>query len=475
MVTVHAIEEPKAQDVSPFYSSDRKTWYVVTQKGAPDVVLDRCTHYQSRDDEAVPLNDEQRKRILEANDRMTSAALRVLGVAYRVVEDLDRFREDGSLDHDVEEELIFVGLLGMIDPARPEVVPALNKARSAGIRTAMITGDYPNTAEAIAREIGLMQESHQVLTGKDLDAMDDRQLQEDVNRTDVFARVSPEHKVRIVEAFKANNHIVAMTGDGVNDAPSIKKSDIGIAMGITGTDVAKETADMVLTDDNYASIVSAVEQGRVIYSNIRKFVYFLLSCNIAEITTIFVAIMLGWKSPLSAIQLLWLNLITDGAPALALGIEEGEPDLMERPPRDPDEPILNRYMRQGIATQTLAIAGVTLAAYWLGLKHWPTMAPTMAFVTLSFSELLRAFTARSERLPVIKIGVFQNKYMNYAVLSSLILLLIVIYVPFLQGIFETVPLGWPQWRVILPLLIGPSIAAELFKIITNPRRDQDQA
>ncbi len=473
MVTVHAIETPNAQDVSPFYDErENKAWYVVTQKGAPDVVLDSCTHYQSRDDEAVPLNEEQRRRILAANDRMTSSALRVLGVAYRVVEDLDRFRENGELDHDVEEELIFVGLLGMIDPARPEVMPALNKARHAGIRTAMITGDYPNTAEAIAREIGLMQEGHQVLTGRELDEISDEQLREEVNHTDVYARVSPEHKVRIVDAFKANKQIVAMTGDGVNDAPSIKKADIGIAMGITGTDVAKETADMVLTDDNYASIVSAVEQGRVIYSNIRKFVYFLLSCNIAEIMTIFLAIMFGWNSPLKAIQLLWLNLISDGAPALALGMEKGEPDLMDRPPRDPEEPILNRYMQQGIATQTVAIAGVTLFAYWIGLRNFPEMAQTMAFVTLSFSELLRAFTARSERYPVLKMGVFNSKYMNLAVLSSIFLLLIVIYIPFLQRVFETVPLMWEQWRYILPLLIVPAIFAEVFKLVTTPKRDQ---
>ncbi len=473
MVTVHVVEEPNAHDVAPFYNGDRKTWFVVTQKGAPDVVLDRCTHYQSREDRAVPLNDEQRRRILAANDRMTSNALRVLGVAYRVVEDLDQFREDGQLNHDVEEQLIFVGLLGMIDPARPEVVPALEKARQAGIRTAMITGDYPNTAEAIAREIGLLQEGHKVFTGKQLDEINDQQLQEEVLTTDVYARVSPEHKVRIVDAFRANNQVVAMTGDGVNDAPSIKKADIGIAMGITGTDVAKETADMVLTDDNYASIVSAVEQGRVIYSNIRKFVYFLLSCNVAEIMTIFLAIMFGWSSPLKAIQLLWLNLISDGAPALALGMEKGEPDLMERPPRDPDEPILNRYMQQGIAIQTVAIAGVTLLAYWIGLRNFPEMAQTMAFVTLSFSELLRAYTARSERYPVLKMGVFGNKYMNLAILSSLFLLLIVIYVPFLQVIFETVPLMLAQWQYILPLLIVPSIAAELFKIMTNPKRDQE--
>ena len=464
MVTVHAIKHPEAGDVSPFYDQKQEAWYVVAQKGAPDVVLERCTHYQSRDDVAVPLDAEQRRRILAANDRMTDQALRVLGVSYRVVKDLDYY-SNGDLNEDIEQELIFVGLLGMIDPARPEVLPALNRAKEAGIRTAMITGDYPNTAKAIAKEIGLLSEGHQVLTGKELDEISDEDLKEAVRTTDVFARVSPEHKVRIVDAFRANNEVVAMTGDGVNDAPSIKKADIGIAMGITGTDVAKETADMVLTDDNYASIVSAVEQGRVIYSNIRKFVYFLLSCNIAEIATIFLATMIGWKSPLSAIQLLWLNLITDGAPALALGLEKGDPDLMEQPPRDPSEPLLNRFMLTGIGIQTIAITAVTLGAYWIGLRNFPEMAPTMAFVTLSFSELVRAFTARSERVPVLKIGLFSNKVMNWAILSSMVLLLTVIYVPFLQEIFDTVPLGWTQWEIIFPLLLGPSLAAELTKIM----------
>jgi Ca2+-transporting ATPase len=469
MVTVHAIKNPDAGDVSPFYDQKHEAWYVVAQKGAPDVVLERCTHYQSRDDVAVPLDDEQRRRILAANDRMTNQALRVLGVAYRVVKDLD-YHSSGNLSENIEQELIFVGLLGMIDPARPEVLPALEIAKQAGIRTAMITGDYPNTARAIAQEIGLLVAGHQVLTGKDLDEISDEDLKEAVKITDVFARVSPEHKVRIVDAFRANNEVVAMTGDGVNDAPSIKKADIGIAMGITGTDVAKETADMVLTDDNYASIVSAVEQGRVIYSNIRKFVYFLLSCNIAEIATIFLATMIGWKSPLSAIQLLWLNLITDGAPALALGLEKGDPDLMERPPRDPDEPILNRFMLTGIGIQTIAITAVTLGAYWIGLRYFPTMAPTMAFVTLSFSELVRAYTARSERVPILKVGLFTNKVMNWAILSSLILLIAVVYVPFLQGIFDTVPLGWTQWEIILPLLLGPSIAAELTKVFLGSKK-----
>ncbi|OQY37207.1 MAG: ATPase [Anaerolineaceae bacterium 4572_5.2] len=471
MVTVHAIREPHPADVSPFYDQEKRAWYVVAEKGAPDVVLEQCTHYQDRTDNAVPLTDEQRRRILAANDNMTKRALRVLGVAYRVVRNIEKSSE-GQLADNIEKGLIFVGLLGMIDPSRPEVPIALEKARRAGIRTAMITGDYPNTARAIAEDIGLMQKGHKVLTGKDLNKLSDQEMVEAVKYTDVFARVSPEHKVRIVKAFRANGEVVAMTGDGVNDAPSIKQADIGIAMGITGTDVAKETADMVLTDDNYASIVSAVEQGRVIYSNIRKFVYYLLSCNLAEIAIIFLATMVGWSSPLSAIQLLWLNLITDGAPALALGVEKGDPNIMDMPPRDPKEPIINRFMLTGIVIQTIAITAVTLFAYWVGRTYFPVYAETMAFVTLSFSELLRAYTARSEQYPILKMGIFKNRIMNWAVLSSLMLLLTVLYVPFLRKIFGTMPLTWVQWEIILPLLLVPSLAAETVKIVVTRKRNR---
>lgn len=281
--------------------------------------------------------------------------------------------------------------------------------------------------------------------------------------------------MRIVDALRANNEVVAMTGDGVNDAPAIKRADIGVAMGITGTDVAKQTADMVLTDDNYASIVSAIEQGRIIYSNIRKFVYYLLSCNLAEIAIIFLATLFTGRSPLAAIQLLWLNLVTDGAPALALANEKGDPDIMEQPPRPAKEPIINRHMRLGIFVQSIAITAVTLAAFYIGLAsdtHYQ-FAETMAFVTLSVSELLRAYTARSEYYPLFKIGVFSNKWMNIGVLASLVLILLVVYVPFLQEVFDTTALGWLQWLEILPLLAIPSVAAELTKyFITSRRKDQ---
>jgi Ca2+-transporting ATPase len=466
MTTVHKIQYPRPEDVSPFYDGRYHEWEVAATKGAPDVVLDLCTHYQRMDDQAVPLTEEKKREILAANDLMTKQALRVLGVAYRVEEDIP----DEATPENVEHDLTFVGLIGMIDPARPEVRHAIEKARKAGIRTVMITGDYPSTARAIAEEIGLFAAGDQLLTGRELGEMDDGALQDRVMLTSVFARVSPEHKVRIVDALKANQQIVAMTGDGVNDAPALKRADIGVAMGVTGTDVAKETADMVLTDDNYASIVAAVEQGRVIYSNIRKFVYYLLSCNVAEIVIIFSAIVAGLPSPLSPIQLLWLNLITDGAPAISLGAEKGDPDTMDQRPRPPKEPIINRLMQIGILIQTIAIAGTSLGAYLIGRSvhpDHPALAATMAFATLSFSELLRALTSRSERYPLIKIGIFSNKWMFYAIASSLLLLMLVIYVPFLQPIFNTEPLGWEQWRIMLPLLFIPAVVAEMMKMLIS--------
>ncbi len=468
MTTVHKIKDPLPDDVSPFYDHELKEWELAAIKGAPDIVLDLCTHIQQMDDKAIPLDASMREGILEANASMARAALRVLAVAYRVEEDVP----DEASPETVEHDFIFVGLLGMIDPPRRQARPAIQTARQAGIRTVMITGDYPDTAEEIAEEIGLLEPGHGVLTGSELDAMSDGVLREKVAVTDVFARVSPEHKVRIVDALKERGEIVAMTGDGVNDAPALKRSDIGVAMGVTGTDVAKETADMVLTDDNYASIVAAVEQGRIIYANIRKFVFYLLSCNLAEIVVIFLAILAGLPSPLTPIQLLWLNLITDGAPALALGMESGDPDTMKRKPRPPQEPVINRPMQLRIGVQTVAIATVTLGAYFLGIALYPGVpeeAKTMAFVTLSFSELLRAFTARSENYPLLKIGIFSNRVMFYAVASSLLLLLAVIYIPFLQPIFNTVPLGWVEWRIVLPLLLVPAVVAELTKWVTGWR------
>ena len=486
MITIHDVREPRAQDPSPFDDEQLKNWDVIAVKGAPDVVLELCTQYQAMDDKPRLLDDAGRQRLLAANDAMTKDALRVLGVAYRVTKDVPDNPEN-IVTEELEQELVFVGLMGMIDPPRTEVKPALEHARDAGIRTIMITGDYPNTARAIAESIGMLKQGRRVMTGAQLDATNDEELKNVIENTAVFARVSPEHKMRIVDALQANDEIVAMTGDGVNDAPAIKRADIGIAMGITGTDVAKETADMVLTDDNYASIVSAVEQGRVIYSNIRKFVFFLLSSNLAEIMIIFLATLAGLPAPLTAIQLLWLNLITDGAPALALAVEKGDPDIMQQMPRSKSEPIVNRSMTVGLVVQTIAQTGAVLIAFALGLSwhleagasvignpityllehDWRNVdvqtAETMAFVTLSLAELFRAYTVRSERASIFQIGVFSNRYMQYAVGLSIALLLLVVNLPFLQPIFNTHPLSTREWTVVVGLAIIPAIAEEITK------------
>ncbi len=488
MITVHDVRNPRPEDASPFYDKKMKDWDVIAIKGAPDVVLDLCTHYQITSDKSQPLTPQKRQEILAANDAMTAKALRVLGLAYRVERDVP---DEGTPAEKLERNLIFVGLAGMIDPAREEVKPALEKAGHAGIRTVMITGDYPNTARAIAQEIGLLRPTGKVLTGIELHQIDDEQLKGIIEETDVFARVSPEHKMRIVNALQANHEVVAMTGDGVNDAPAIKRADIGVAMGITGTDVAKETADMVLTDDNYASIVAAVEQGRIIYANIRKFVYFLLSSNVAEIMVIFLATLAGLPTPLTAIQLLWLNLITDGAPALALAMEKGDPDVMDRKPRAKHEPVINRSMGVGILIQTIAQTGAVLTAFGLGLlwlpqagvhlsaganplayilQHdWHNMdvqtAETMAFVTLSLCELFRAYTVRSERASLFQIGVFSNFTMQLAVGASILLLLLVCGVPFLQPIFNTHFLSASEWGIVIGLALIPAVTEELYKLI----------
>ncbi len=486
MITVHSIVDPRPDDPSPFYNTSVKGWDVVAVKGAPDVVLKLCTQYQTMEDQAAPLTEKKRQEILAANDAMTRDALRVLGVAYRI----DRDVPDTELTPEmVENDLVFVGLIGMIDPPRQEVKPALQKAMQAGIRTVMITGDFPNTARAIAEEIGLLRPGHKVLAGADLDGQDDEQLQRTVMETDVFARVSPEHKMRIVDALQANHQIVAMTGDGVNDAPAIKRADIGVAMGITGTDVAKGAADMVLTDDNYASIVSAVEQGRIIYSNIRKFVFFLLSSNVAEIMIIFLATLAGLPAPLTAIQLLWLNLVTDGAPALALAMEKGDPDIMQHKPRPKDEPIINGPMRLGIFVQMVMQTGVVLTAflvglYWeLGFNPLTTLfsgfdwsqydvqtAETMAFLTLSMAELFRAYTVRSERASLFTIGVFSNKWMQYAVAASVTLLILVSIVPILQPIFNTHNPSAAEWGVVIGLALLPAIAEEITKFFLRRQK-----
>lgn len=443
---------PRLQEI-PF-DSDRKRMttfhpyedgYIACIKGAPDVMLNLSNRIL-KNGEILDLTEADREQILEINHEMASQALRVLAFAFKLENELP----NDPKPEEVEKDMIFVGLVGMIDPARPEAKEAIEICKQAGIRPVMITGDYKDTAEAIARDLGMLDETSKVLTGTDLDAMSDEELVAVADQVSVYARVSPVHKLRIVEAIKQNNHIVAMTGDGVNDAPALKKADIGVAMGITGTDVAKETADMILTDDNFASIVAAVEEGRVIYANIRKFIFFLLSCNIAEILIIFVAMLVGLPIPLKPIQLLWLNLLTDAFPALALGMEAKEPDIMEKPPRNPNEPIMDHRMKVQIAIQSIFMTMAVLGVFTFALNTSSNLqvAQTYAFATLIFSELLRAYTSRSETLSVFKIGVFSNKYMVGGTFISFLLLLLVIYVPALREIFDTVKLSIYDWDII---------------------------
>ncbi len=471
MTTIHEVDKDTRKQGSEG-SGSLSTPFLAFVKGAPDIVLEYCDDILL-DGRAVPLTAALRDEILAANTGMARQALRVLGLACRP---LDAAPAEPTPDT-VERNLIFLGLTGMIDPARPEVKVAVGIAKAAGLKSIMITGDYRDTAQAIAGQIGMLTEGGLVLTGAEIDALSDEALNATVDHLDVCARVSPQHKMRIVEALKARGHVVAMTGDGVNDAPALKRANIGVAMGITGTDVTKQTADMVLTDDNFASIVSAIEEGRIIYSNIRKFVFYLISCNIGEILIIFLAMLVGLPIPLRPIQLLWLNLVTDGAPALALGLEVGDPDIMQRPPRPTREPVINREMLLGVAVQAIVMTAAVLAAYLIAgarpgadannpmLAKWQTVA----FATLILSELLRAYTARSERYSLLKIGVFGNKWMQVAVGASLILLLLVIYVPFLQGVFGTVALSLGDWLMMLPFILLASVAAELTKAYLRAR------
>jgi len=446
-------------------------------KGAPDLMVARCTRIMTADGE-IALDDAGRHAVLAVNHDLASSALRVLAFAYRRHE-MDLPMETLTDPETIENDMVFLGLVGMIDPARPEVRDAVRVCAAAGIRPVMITGDYKDTAVAIAKDLGMMDEDDRVLAGHELDAMDDATLRDAVQHTAVYARVSPDHKVRIVSALRANGHIASMTGDGVNDAMALKSADIGVAMGITGTDVAKGTADMILTDDNFASIVSAVEEGRIIYSNIRKFVGFLLSCNVGEILVIFLtSLVLGPAFvPLLPIQLLWLNLVTDSFPALALGSEKGDPDIMTRRPRSKFESIINRDMIWAIAIQATAIFVAIYGVFTLNLGRLFLFLPgavapdvdivvharTLAFATLIVAELLRAFTARSERHSIFRIGWFTNKKMVWAFLASLVLLLVVLYVPFLEPVFKTVPPSLLDWVEILGFALIPFTAGELYK------------
>lgn len=432
-------------------------------KGAPDVVLERCEKVLI-DGKEVDLDEKLRKEILGKNSEFARSALRCLGYAYRKHSDMPSEITSDA----IEKDMVFVGLTGMIDPSRPEAKEAIKECKSAGIRPIMITGDYLETGLAIAKDLGIATSDDQAIMGRELNEMSEAELREIVKEKSVYTRVSPENKVQIVTALKQNGHITAMTGDGVNDAPAIKKADIGIAMGITGTDVAKNTAEVILTDDNFATIVNAVEEGRIIYSNIKKFVAYLLSCNLGEVLIVLISILMNLPVPLIPIQLLWLNLVTDSFPALALGVERGEADIMDEPPRDPDEPILDTEIKITVAIQSIAITVATLLAYFVGLKWYGQAeglnhARTMAFSTLIICELLRSYTARSIDKTVFEIGVFTNKKLVIATVFSFLLMLLVIYVPVLNDAFGLMDLGPREIAVVLGSALIPLIAGEIQK------------
>ncbi|NLY66009.1 MAG: calcium-translocating P-type ATPase, SERCA-type [Tissierellia bacterium] len=432
-------------------------------KGAPDILISKSSSIYLNG-EIVPFTEDLKKKVLDVNSKFSREALRVLAMAFRQYDSLP----NEITTETIENNLIFVGLVGMIDPPREEAKEAIKKCKNAGIKTVMITGDYKETAFAIAKQLGMADHESQAMMGQELDNLTDEELREVVKEKRVYARVSPEHKVRIVDALKKNGEIAAMTGDGVNDALALKKADIGISMGITGTDVAKNTAEVILTDDNFASIVAAVEEGRIIYSNIKKFVFFLLSCNIGEVLVIFLSILLGFEVPLLPIQLLWLNLVTDSFPALALGMEKGDPEIMDIPPRDPDEPILDKDMIKALVVQSIAISAATLGAYIWGMRTYGTVnlyyARTITFATLITAELLRAYSSRSLNHSILKIGVFSNKTMVRSTLLAFTLLLVVIYVPALQPIFDTFAMGLGDWSMVLLFSIIPLVFGELYKV-----------
>ncbi len=441
--------------------------YVSFCKGAPDVLLSLCTRIYSGG-KIRPLTDADRQKLLEVNGSMGQQALRVLGLAMR---QWDAIPEDISPET-VESDMIFVGFAGMIDPPRPEVKDAVREAKEAGIRTVMVTGDHKLTATAIAKDLGILESDAQlVISGPELEKMSDGELDEVIERVRVFARVSPEHKMRIVEALKRKDHVVAVTGDGVNDAPALKGADIGAAMGITGTDVAKEASEMVLADDNFATIVAAVAEGRTIYDNIRKAIYYLLSCNVGEILAIFVTIMLGWGRPLTAIQILWINLVTDGFPALALGVEPAEAGVMRHKPRRLKESIFAGGMGARIIFYGCLIGLLGVAAYYLGIREGLSVsaARTMSFATLAFAQLFQALNARSSE-SLFRVGLFSNRYMIAAIATSASLQLLVMLVPFLQGVFEVTPLDAAHWDVVIGLALVPVVVGEIQKLVVKTSR-----
>jgi Ca2+-transporting ATPase len=441
-------------------------------KGAAEIILDDC-RYMLVKGEKIEIDAHARETILAAAKDMADSALRVLGLAYKAVNSSDS-------DSEIQKNMIFLGLVGMIDPPRPEAKEAIKLCDMAGIRTVMITGDHKATAIAIARELGIMKDGL-AYSGTELDALNQQEFENIVEKIDVYARVSPSHKLRVVEALTRKGHVVAMTGDGVNDAPALKKADIGIAMGISGTDVTKEAAGMVLTDDNFASIVAAVEEGRGVYSNIKKYLVYLLSCNLGEIVLMAAAILLGpllglydGILPLVAIQILYLNLATDGLPAIALSIDPPDADLMSKKPRPRNQTIFTRSV-----TSYLLIAGIWTAVISLAVFVWAINtgrsveeAQSLCFVTLILIEFFNAFNCRSLEESIFKVGVFKNRWLLLSISWEIVLLLLIVYLPPLHGPFNTFPLAWWEWLIALISASTIFIGLELFKLIKRRLKAQ---
>ena len=428
----------------------------MSTKGAPDVIIKRSA-FAYVDGEIAPMTEEIRQRLLARNEEFAAQALRVLGFAYK------EYDSEAAIDN-VEDGLTYVGMMCMIDPPREEVKESVEECHGAGINVKMITGDHRTTAAVIAESLGIMKKGDEVLDGNDLNNLTDEGLKEKVATVNVYARVSPEHKVRIVTAIKENNNIVAMTGDGVNDAPSLKRADIGIAMGITGTDVSKEAADMILTDDNFVSIVKAVEQGRTIYGNIRKVTGYLLGCNLGEILIILLAIIFGWPVPLVATQLLFVNLLTDAFPAFALGMEGKEPGIMKKHPRDPGEPIINKELKIAVIIRAILLCAGTLGAFLYGYYIYDyATAITMCFFTLVASELLVSYAYKTDTHAGLRQGLLKNRFLNISIMLSLAILIAVIYIPFLNEMFTTVPLGIVPLGISAAFTLIPIAGSELSK------------
>lgn len=432
--------------------------YRIITKGAPEILLNICENYEENNN-INKISDRFLSNIKSKNEKMAQNALRVLGVAYL---DVDIMPKEITSDF-IERGLTFIGLIGMIDPPRKGVKEAVLACRRAGIKTVMITGDHITTAKAIAKDLEILKGRELAITGEELDKIPDSKLEKEIMSYSVFARVTPEHKVRIVKAFQQTGAVVAMTGDGVNDAPALKKSNIGIAMGLKGTDVAKNAADMILNDDNFVTIVSAVKRGRNIFDNIKKAIHFLIATNIGEIVTIFVGLLLGVKSPLLAIQLLWVNLVTDSLPAIALGLEPPEKDIMNRPPRDAKKSIFADGLMGKIVSEGFMIGMFTILAFFIGNKYYGIeVARTMAFISLGMLELIHSFNVKSEE-SIFKVGILENKYLIGAFLLGTVLQLAIVFIPTLAELFKLTELNSIQWLITLGISVAPIVIIEIQK------------